>query len=63
MNTLKIKENKMNKEDKKFYGNALIGTWEVPSTGDRIIPQLYYGDQRMVWDMYECSDNVVEGIE
>ena len=48
-------------ESKKFYGNSLLGTWTVPSTGKRIIPQLSYGKQRMVW-MAGDSDNVVEGI-
>ena len=52
----------MNDEFKKFFGNPLLGTWTVPSTGKRIIPQLSYGKQRMVW-MAGDSDNVVEGIE
>jgi len=52
----------MNKENKKFYGNSLIGIWIVPSTGKKIIPQLSYGKQRMIW-MHGDSDNVVEGIK
>ena len=52
----------MGNEFLKFYGNSLIGTWTVPSTGKKIIPQLSYGKQRMVW-MAGDSDNVVEGIE
>jgi hypothetical protein len=39
----------MEKEKQKFYGNSLIGTWRVPSTGKRIIPQLADGKQRMIW--------------
>ena len=39
----------MSRKYKKFYGNALIGTWKVPSTGNRIIPQLSNGKQRMIW--------------
>ena len=60
----------MSRKYKKFYGNALIGIWAVPSTGKRIIPQLSYGKQRMIWSgrpsidafgKYEWDE--VEGIE
>jgi|TARA_Y100000310_G_scaffold257386_1_gene265428 hypothetical protein len=60
----------MKDECKKFYGNALIGTWIVPSTGKRIIPQLSYGKQRMIWSGRPSIDafggyewDEVDGIE
>jgi hypothetical protein len=60
----------MNKENKKFYGNSLIGIWRVPSTGKRIIPQLSYGKQRMIWSgggsyntLGEYEVELVEGIK
>ena len=60
----------MNKENKKFYGNSLIGIWRVPSTGKRIIPQLSYGKQRMIWSGRPSIDafggyewDEVDGIE
>jgi len=49
-------------KDQRFYGNALLGTWSVPSTGRLIIPQLYHGSQRMVWYTGRGND-VVYGIE
>ena len=60
----------MKSEEQKFYGNPLIGTWRVPSTGKTIIPQLSYGKQRMIWNSRPSKDafgeyewKVVEGIE
>ena len=60
----------MSRKNKKFYGNALIGIWAVPSTGKRIIPQLSYGKQRMIWSGRPSIDafggyewDEVDGIE
>ncbi len=60
----------MKDEKQKFYGNPLLGTWRVPSTGKTIIPQLSYGEQRMIWNSKPSKDafgeyelKVVEGIK
>ena len=57
-------------KSKKFYGNSLLGTWTVPSTGKRIIPQLSNGKQRMIWGGRPSIDafggyewDEVDGIE